>query len=129
MSDRPAAAPDGALAIICGGGSLPLAVADAVAGRGRRVVLFAIKGWADPQAVMRYPHHWIAIGQLGRLRRLATEEQCRDVVMIGTLLRPSPWQVRLDLATLRELPRVVEMFRGGDDHLLGVLARIFEDHG
>ena len=56
-----AAAPmtdDSPLAVICGGGSLPFAVADAVAKRGRRVVLFAIRGWADPQRVAAYPHHW-----------------------------------------------------------------------
>ena len=50
-------ADDGPLAIICGGGSLPFAVADAVGKRGRRVVLFAIRGWADPQRVASYPHH------------------------------------------------------------------------
>ena len=35
---------DSPLAVICGGGSLPFAVADAVGKRGRRVVLFAIRG-------------------------------------------------------------------------------------
>jgi len=46
-------ADDGPLAIICGGGSLPFAVADAVGRRGRRVVLFAIRGWAEPKRVVR----------------------------------------------------------------------------
>jgi DUF1009 family protein len=44
-------ADDGPLAIICGGGSLPFAVADAVGKRGRRVVLFAIVGCADQKRV------------------------------------------------------------------------------
>ena len=46
-------ADDGPLAIICGGGSLPFAVADAVAPAGRRVVLFPLRGWADPAACRR----------------------------------------------------------------------------
>ena len=60
MSDAgPAHGTDnGPLAVICGGGALPFAVADAVGKRGRRVVLFAIRGWADPQRVAAYPHHW-----------------------------------------------------------------------
>jgi len=124
-----AAAPERPLAIVCGGGALPFAVADAVMSRGRPVVLFPIRGWVDPGAVAAYPHRWIAIGQLGRLRRLAARERCGEMVWIGTVLRPSPWQIRLDLATVRELPRILAGFRGGDDHLLTMLGRIFEEHG
>ncbi|HLN10513.1 MAG TPA: UDP-2,3-diacylglucosamine diphosphatase LpxI [Xanthobacteraceae bacterium] len=122
-------APERRLAIVCGGGTLPLAVADAVTRRGRPVVLFPIKGWADPQAVAGHSHRWIAIGQLGRLQRLAAQESCREMVWIGTVLRPSLRQIRLDLTTLRELPRILAAFRGGDDHLLTMLGRIFEEHG
>jgi DUF1009 family protein len=50
--------PGGPLAIICGGGKFPFVVADAVTRRGREVLLFAVRGWADPSAVARYPHHW-----------------------------------------------------------------------
>ena len=32
---------------------------------------FAIRGWADAGAVARYPHHWVAVGQIGRVPRLA----------------------------------------------------------
>ena len=66
------ARPGESIAIICGGGSFPGAVADAVARSGRRAVMFAIKGWADAALVERYPHHWVALGQVGRFRRLAT---------------------------------------------------------
>src|SRR3984893_5045933 len=82
-------ADDGPLAIICGGGSLPFAVADAVGKRGRRVVLFAIRGWADPQRVASYRHHWAAVGQFGWFCRLARQEGCRDVVFIGSLGSPA----------------------------------------
>ena len=117
------------LAIICGGGSLPFAVAQAVGARGRRVVLFAIRGWADPHEVAGFPHHWATIGQFGRFCRLARREGCRDVVLIGSLLRPAIWRIRPDLETLRLLPRVLRIFRGGDDHLLSGIAQIFEEHG
>src|SRR5271169_6054448 len=73
------------LAIICGGGSFPAAVADAVARRGRRPVMFGIKGWAEAAVIERYTHHWISIGQAGRFFRLARAENCRDVLFIGTL--------------------------------------------
>src|SRR5262245_64834330 len=94
------------LAIVCGGGALPFAVADAVVHRGRRVVLFPIKSWADPRSVERFPHRWIVLGQVGRFLRLAEQEGCRDVVMIGAVLRPSLLGIRLDWATVRMLPRI-----------------------
>jgi UDP-2,3-diacylglucosamine hydrolase len=117
------------LAIICGGGSFPGAVADAVARRGRRPVMFGLKGWADPTVVERYPHHWIALGQAGRLFRLAHAEHCREALLIGTLLRPPLTQIRFDWQTLRLLPRVLPFFRGGDDRLLSGVASLFEERG
>jgi lipid-A-disaccharide synthase len=117
------------LAIICGGGNLPFVVADAVQARGRRVVLFPIRGFADSQRVTGYPHHWIWLGRYGAFRRLALREGCRDVVMIGGLQRPSLRQIRLDWKTVRVFPRIVAAFRGGDDHLLTGIARIMEDDG
>jgi hypothetical protein len=124
-----AATHEGPLGIICGSGSIPLAVAAAVERRGRRVMLFALRGFVDARAVAAYPHRWIAIGQFGRFRRLARAEGCRDLVLVGGLVRPAIRQVRLDWATLVEMPRIIRAFRGGDDHLLTGIGRILEGDG
>ena len=124
-----AATHEGPLGIICGSGSIPLAVAAAVERRGRRVMLFALRGLVDARAVAAYPHCWIAIGQFGRFRRLACAEGCRDLVLVGGLVRPAIRQVRLDWATLVEMPRIIRAFRGGDDHLLTGIGRILEGDG
>jgi len=117
------------VAIICGGGSFPAAVAKAVLRNGRRPVMFGIKGWADPDVVERYAHRWIALGQLGRLLRLARLEGCREAVFIGSLLRPPLGKIRLDWPTIHALPRIFRAFRGGDDQLLKGVAAIIEDGG
>ncbi len=117
------------VAIICGGGSFPSAVAEAIEKRGRRPVMFGLRGWADPNIIERYPHHWIAIGQLGRFLRLARAEDCREALFIGTLLRPPIAQIRLDWRTLLLMPRIIRSFRGGDDRLLSGVANLFEDGG
>jgi DUF1009 family protein len=117
------------VAIICGGGGFPGAVAEAIARRGRRPVMFAVRGWADPKVVERYAHHWIAIGQVGRFFRLARAENCREALLIGTLLRPPITQIRLDWTSILLLPRIIRFFRGGDDGLLSGLARVIEDGG
>jgi DUF1009 family protein len=91
--------------------------------------MFAIKGWADPKVVEQYAHHWVALGQVGRLIRLAHAESCREAVFIGTLLRPPLTQVRLDWQTVRLMPRIIRSFRGGDDRLLSSVASMMEEVG
>jgi UDP-2,3-diacylglucosamine hydrolase len=121
--------PGDPLAIVCGAGSMPFAVADAVISRGRPVVLFPLVGWVDPKSVARYPHHWARLAQFGLISRLARREGCRDVVFIGALTRPAITQLRVDLTTLRLMPRIIRAFRGGDDHLIGTAASIVEHLG
>ena len=117
------------LAVIAGGGVIPLAVADAAQRAGRRVVMFPVRGWANPKAMEQFTHYWLALVQAGRFLRHARKEGCRDVVFVGTATRPPFSSLRIDWTTLRLLPRIVRAYRGGDDHLLSTVARAFEDHG
>ena len=77
----------------------------------------------------RFRHHWISVGQLGRAEKLFRAENCRDLVFIGTLVRPALSEIRLDWATVRVIGRVWAAFRGGDDHLLSGIGRILEQDG
>ncbi|MGC2087105.1 MAG: UDP-2,3-diacylglucosamine diphosphatase LpxI [Bradyrhizobium sp.] len=115
--------------LIAAGGVMPFAVADAMIARGRTPVLFALKGICDPKRVERFRHHWIALGQLGRLAKLLRAEGCSDLLFIGNLVRPSLAEIRIDLTTLRALRLIWASFRGGDDHLLSGIGRIFERDG
>ena len=117
------------IGLVAGGGVMPFAVADSLVARGIDPVLFALRGVCDPVRVERFRHHWISIGQYGRVVRLFRAEKCRDLVFIGTLVRPALSEIRLDWGTLRVIGRVLTAFRGGDDHLLTGVSRIFEQDG
>jgi DUF1009 family protein len=120
----------GPLAIVSGGGTLPFDVADAAIARGRRVVLFPIKGAANVERVRNYPHHWIGVTQARTLMRLLRKEGCRDVVLIGSLNRPSPWRIFLSLHDiLFMLPTLIGALRRGDNHLLSIVAYFAERNG
>jgi UDP-2,3-diacylglucosamine hydrolase len=108
---------------------MPFAVADSLIARGIDPVVFALKGACDAAAVQRFRHHWIFIGQLGAAEKLFRAENCRDLVFIGTLVRPALSEIRLDWSTLRVMRRVWAAFRGGDDHLLSGVGRILEQDG
>jgi UDP-2,3-diacylglucosamine hydrolase len=117
------------IGLIAAGGVMPFAVADSLTARGINPVLFAVRGACDPVRVERFRHHWISIGQLGKATKLFRAENCRDLVFIGTLVRPALSEIRLDWGTLRVLGRVWAAFRGGDDHLLSGIGRILEQDG
>ena len=117
------------IGLIAAGGVMPFAVADSLIARGIDPVLFALKGVCDPVRVARFRHHWISVGQYGRVVKLFRAENCRDLVFIGTLVRPALSEIRLDWGTLRVIGRVWTAFRGGDDHLLSSIGRIFEQDG
>lgn len=117
------------LGIIAGGGAMPFAIADSLVARGITPVIFALKGFCDPAQAVRFAHYWIPIGKLGALMRLMRSAQCRDLVFIGTLVRPAISEIRLDWGTLRVMPDLFRAFRGGDDHLLTSVGRLFEHQG
>jgi DUF1009 family protein len=115
--------------VIAGGGAMPFAVALSLQKRGITPVLFALRGNCDPAGVERFRHHWISVGQLGRAIKLFRSEGCRDLIFIGTLQRPALSEIRLDLGTIRRIGHIMSAFRGGDDHLLSGIGRIFEQDG
>ena len=129
MSAAEALSAEGPLALICGGGSLPLAVADSVAARGRKVLLFPLRGFADVAAYAGRDPTWVHLGQFGTVARVARAQGCRDIVCLGSVVRPSLWQLRPDFFTLKVLPQVVKAYRGGDNHLLSSAGRVIEKHG
>jgi UDP-2,3-diacylglucosamine hydrolase len=117
------------IGLIAGGGAMPFAVAESVKARGLDPVIFALKGICDPKAAERFRHHWITVGQLGRTTKLLRAENCKNLIFIGSMVRPALSEIRLDWGTLRLIGGIWAAFRGGDDHLLSGIGRIFEREG
>lgn len=115
--------------IIAGSGVLPFSAAESMRARGIRFFLYPIRGFCDPERVKAFPHHWVALGQLGRLTRLLRAEGCRDVMFLGGLVRPAIKDFRLDWETVRAIPEMRAAMKGGDDHLLVGTSRLFEKRG
>lgn len=124
----PQIADESPVAIISGGGAFPAAVADAVLAQGRPVYLFLIKGFADP-SLERYPHEWVKIGALATFVASSRKQGVRDIVIIGSSVRPRLSQIGFDWRSALLLPRLAKMFLGGDNSLLSGVAKIFEEHG
>jgi DUF1009 family protein len=128
QATAPQAADKSTVAIICGGGAFPAAIADAVLAQGRPVYLFLVKGFADA-ALERYPHEWVKIGALAKFVASSRKHGAKDIVIIGSSVRPRLSQIGFDWKSALLLPRLARMFLGGDNSLLSGVAKIFEENG
>lgn len=116
------------IGIVCGGGQFPAAVAESVLGRGRQIFLLLLEGFADP-ALTRYPHAWLSAGKLGAVVPIARRNGCKDLVMIGSFVRPRLSQLIRDWRMLLLLPRLARLYIGGDNRLLSGVGGILEAEG
>lgn len=116
------------IGIICGGGSLPSELAHAAIASGCGVHLIGIAGEADKR-IENYPHSWIKWGEFGRMFHVLEQENCKDIVIIGTVTRPDLSQVRLDFGAVKMLPFIVSLLSGGDNSVLSNIVKFFESKG
>lgn len=119
----------GPLAIIAGAGDFPPRLASLAARSGRRLFIAALEGAADPSAFGGADLQSYRLGQLGRLLEDLRRREVNDLVLIGSLPRPSFAALRPEASTLRYLPHFARAFRGGDDHLLRGVVAFFEGQG
>jgi hypothetical protein len=116
------------LAILSGGGKVPLKVAAAAAEAGRDFVVLALRGQVAPE-IQSFPHEWLNVGEVGRLFRLLGKHRCEELVIVGHVRRPDFKDIRFDFGGMMNLPRILAMALGGDNHLLTSMIAFIEERG
>jgi DUF1009 family protein len=124
-----AGAARGPLVLIAGAGEYPLRLARNLADHGERPFIAALEGAADPAAFGDADVQSYRLGQLGSLLGELRRRSIIDIVMLGSLPRPSFGALRPEASTLKYLPYFARAFQGGDDHLLRGVVRFFEEQG
>ncbi|UZF93844.1 LpxI family protein [Bosea sp. NBC_00550] len=119
----------GPLVMIAGAGQYPVRLAQILAGHGERPFIAALEGAADPAAFGDADVRSYRLGQLGSLLSELRRRSIGDIVMLGSLPRPSFGALRPEASTLKYLPHFARAFQGGDDHLLRGVVRFFEEQG
>lgn len=117
----------GKLGIIAGGGGLPRLLIDACLASGREFHVFALEGQANGGTVEGAPHDWFRLGQAGAALKRARALDIRDVVLAGTVARPSFSSLRPDWRTLSFLMRLGRRSIGDDGLLRRIIAAIEEE--
>ena len=120
---------DSALGILAGGGPFPGRVAEAALAAGRPVFIIALRGFAEPDVVGRFPHAEVRLGAAGEILRLLREHACTDLVLVGPVRRPSFLDLRPDAEGARILARIGRAAFAGDDGLLASVVRVLGEEG
>lgn len=114
------------LGIIAGGTQLPQLLINHCLDTGRDFFVLAIEGNADKAIFTpRIPHKWIRIGQAGSGFKAFADEKVEEVVMIGTIHRPSFADLVPDLRTAAFFAKI-GMKALGDDGILRALVKEIE---
>ena len=121
--------PERKLGIIAGGGDLPNKIIQYCKSHNRDYFVLAIKDNANVAFFDdSVPHSWIRIGEAGTGFKLFKEQNVKEIVLIGTIRRPSFKDLIPDLRTATFFAKLGAKSIG-DDGILRALVKEIEQDG
>jgi len=118
----------GRLGIVAGGGRLPQRLLEACRAAGRDVFVLALEGAAEPETVRGVPHAWCRLGAAVTGLSLLRENNVTELVLAGSVRRPSLGALRPDWRAAKLFARIG--YRAvGDDGLLSAIVSELEREG
>ena len=113
------------LGILAGGGKLPGLVIQACRQSSRPFFIIAFEDHTPRETVAGHPHAWVRLGAAGKAIKALREAGAEELVMAGTIRRPTLGALRPDAWAAMFLARTGAMSLG-DDGLLRSLIRELE---
>lgn len=121
--------PERKLGIIAGGGELPKKLLDWCKAHNRSYCALAIEGNANKDYFTTdIAHKWIRIGQAGTGFKVFKDEGVKEIVLIGTIKRPTFAELVPDLRTTAFFAKLGAKALG-DDGILRALVKEIESEG
>ncbi len=112
------------LGVVAGGGRLPGLLIEACCAEGRPHFLLGLKKHANAPDCGREPDAWVSLGDPSAAFNLLRDANVNDVVLVGSVRRPSLAEIRPDARTLRILGRAATGALGDDGLLRSIVAEI-----
>jgi len=117
------------LAIVAGGGPMPLEIVDACRARDRPYFVVVLDGQASVEDYGDHPHLVTRLGAAGSALKRLKDEGCSELVMAGAVTRPSLAQLRPDVRTARFFMRSGAMAFGDDGLLTAIIKTLEHEEG
>ena len=116
------------LGIIAGGGSLPEKLLNACDQKDIEVFVVGFEGQTDPKTVQNHNHMWTRLGAAGQILNTLHSHNIEDLVLIGSIRRPSFSELKPDLKTAEFFAKI-GLKAIGDNDLLGIMRELLEEEG
>ncbi len=123
-----AAAGEGPVAILAGGGNLPLTLYQSLRSRGRSVRLLSFRGFVD-RRVGRLSDGTADLLDIESVLTTLANWKPATVVLAGSVTRPNPLAVLGAFSAYRNRQHLAELMASGDDRLLSAVVRLLEERG
>mgnify|MGYP002814772653 FL=1 len=108
------------LGIIAGGGQIPARLADCCEKKGIEVFVCAFEGQTDKALTQGRHHIWSSLGAAGKIIKTFKDHNVHDLVLIGSIRRPSLAELKPDIKTAEFFARI-GLKALGDNDLLELL--------
>lgn len=123
------AIPTEKIALVAGGGSIPVMVAQSLAEAGNPPFVAFLEGDADA-TLCQYEHMRMSTAHIGRLITELKKRGIGKLVIVGSVRgRPQWTDFRPDWTTLRLISRIAMGLRSGDNKLLSSVVDAIEEEG
>lgn len=116
------------LGIIAGGGALPARLVQACLAKGIKPFIIAFDGQTDPRSYEGQAHLLTRLGAAGQIIETLKNHNIRDLVLIGSIRRPSLAEMKPDLRTAQFFAKI-GLKALGDDGLLTALKHELQEDG
>ena len=117
------------IGIIAGGGDLPRRLIESCDDAGIDVFIVALEGHASEDLVEGRYHLWSRLGAVGTVLKALREHDVRDLVLIGSVRRPSLSEIMPDMKAMAFFSKAGVKALSGDDSLLVALREFLEEEG
>ena len=88
------------IGIISGGGELPINIGKSILKKNYRICFFYIKGYSSKDKYNDYENVEITIESFSKILILLKERKIDQIVMAGSIIRPSLKEINFDFNTL-----------------------------
>ncbi len=116
------------IGILAGGGLLPVCITDACQQNQQPFHIIVFAGQGDPEAFEGHPYDVIRLGAGGAAIQCLRDNGCDQIVMAGSIRRPSMSALRPDWWGIKFFAKSGAQILG-DDGLLSALIHALEDEG
>lgn len=117
------------LGILAGGGNLPKAIIESCQKSDRAFHVIAFDGHTSPLLVENVPHTWVRLGAAGRTVKILHDQDVKDLVMAGSIKRPSLFQLRPDLWAFKFFIKTGARSKGDDGLLRNLITALEKSEG